>query len=171
MSTKLAFGCSHTYGVGVDPIEAWPYLLGAENFGVPAVSSDYIARILPEKLIEYKPDVVYVLWPDWTRFEYTINGTIYQSLPTDKNRIDFMEIATDEWLHKNFETQIAKVRELCKDTKLIELTLYDLINFIDHADCWPLSKLGHHYSEVWHQQVADIFKNHAEWITNHRLFA
>jgi hypothetical protein len=38
------------------------------------------------------------------------------------------------------------------------MALYDLIPYIDHADRWPLSKLGHHYSPVWHQWVADIFK-------------
>jgi hypothetical protein len=171
MSDKLAFGCSHTYGIGVETIEAWPYLLGAINFGVPGVSSDYIARILPEKLVEHNPKIVYVLWPDWRRFEYFKNGKIRQSLPSDTNRINFMETATDEWLHKNFVAQVTKVRELCKDIKLIELTLYDLIPFIDHSDRWPLSKLGHHYNEEWHRWVADIFENKAEWIVNHRHFA
>ena len=71
-----------------------------------------------------------------------------------------MKMATDKWLQENFEFQQQKIRQLCKDhsIKLIDMTLYDLIPFIDHADRWPLSKLGHHYSPVWHGWVADIFR-------------
>jgi hypothetical protein len=92
-------------------------------------------------------------------------------MATDSNRIYFMETATDEWLKNNFIKQMEIVKELCKDIKLIDITLYDLIPFIDHSDKWPLSKLGHHYNKQWHQWVANIFKNEAEWITNHRYFA
>ena len=169
--SKLAFGCSHTYGTGVDPEQAWPSLLDAVNYGVPGCSSDLIARTISVELIKYAPDTVYVLWPDWTRFEYCQGNKFRQSLVTDSNRIYFMETATDEWLKNNFIKQMEIVKELCKDIKLIDITLYDLIPFIDHADKWPLSKLGHHYNEQWHQWVANIFKNEAEWITNHRYFA
>ena len=155
--TKLACGCSHTYGVGVEPEQAWPRLLGAINCGVPGVSSDYIARNMPLLLEKYKPTTVYVLWPDWTRFEYVEDGKVKQSVATDANRINFMDMATDEWLQDNFNKQVQTVKDLCKDITLIDMTLYDLIPFIDHADRWPLSKLGHHYNEEWHQWVADIF--------------
>lgn len=157
---KLAFGCSHTYGTGVERHEAWPYLLGAENFGIQGCSTDLIARTAPALIEKHSPCVVYVLWPDWTRFEYTENGKVKQSLATDKNRIQFMETATDEWLRHNFDTKVKFVREFCSSAgiQLVDMTLYDLIPYIDHADRWPLSKLGHHYSPVWHQWVADIFK-------------
>jgi hypothetical protein len=159
--TKLAFGCSHTAGVGVDPEEAWPFLIGAENYGVSGTSSDFLVRRAPDILSKTNPTVVYVLWPDWTRFEYTDAQDRYQqSLPTDSNRIHFMETATDEWLMNNFDHQVKKMKDLCasKRIKLVDMALYDLIPYIDHADRWPLSKLGHHYSPVWHQWVADIFK-------------
>ena len=157
---KLAFGCSHTYGIGVNRNEAWPYLLGAENHGVPGCSSDLIARTCPTIIAQHLPATVYVLWPDWTRFEYTDNGRIIQSLVTDSDRIKFMETATDEWLQENFNTQVAKVKQYCNsvNAKLVDITLYDLIPYIDHADKWPLSRLGHHYSPLWHTWVADIFK-------------
>lgn len=35
---------------------------------------------------------------DKLTFEYEQNEKIFQSLATDKNRIKFMDIATDEWL-------------------------------------------------------------------------
>jgi hypothetical protein len=156
---KLAFGCSHTYGIGVEREEAWPYLLGATNYGVPGCSSDLVARTAPDIIGKNNPDVVYVLWPDWARFEYTVNGNHRQSLPTDPNRIQFMDVATDEWLQSNFTKQVESLVAFCRNrTKLVHLTLYDLIPFINHADRWPLSKLGHHYSPLWHTWVADIFK-------------
>lgn len=159
-SDCLALGCSHTWGIGVEANETWSYLLGAKNFGAPAVSSDYIARTAPGIIADNLPTKIYLLWPDWTRFEYQKDGEYRQSLVTDPDRIHFMEMATDKWLQENFEFQQQKIRQLCKDhnIKLIDMTLYDLIPFIDRADRWPLSKLGHHYSPVWHGWVADIFR-------------
>lgn len=160
-STSVAFGCSHTWGVGVEANETWAYKLGAKNFGVPGCSADLIARILPDIIEEQTPTTVYVLWPDWTRFEYTQNGQYYQSLSTDTNRIDFMETHTEEWLINNFSKRTELVRNFCKDNniEIFDMTLYDLVPYIDHADVWPLSKLGHHYSSIWHSWVADIFRN------------
>ena len=156
---KLAFGCSHTYGLGVERNEAWPFLLDAINLGKSGVSVNYIARILPSCVELYKPSLIYILWPDYTRFEYEENGIIHQSLPTDKNRIKFMEMANDEWLWKNYNQQVDYIKSYCisNKIKLIDMTLLDLAPFIDFADKWPLSKLGHHYSEEWHKWVADIF--------------
>lgn len=169
---KIALGCSHTYGTGVEKHEAWPALLGAENLGIEGISTDYIARNINKYLEQYKPSTVYILWPDWTRFEYTVGGGgHFQSLPTDKNRIHFMATATDEWLQNNFIEKRDQVIDACKDIELIDMTLYDLHEYIDYPDRWPLSKLGHHYSEVWHQWVADLFNTKAKWINNHRLFA
>lgn len=168
---KIALGCSHTYGVGVKKDEAWPALLGANNLGVPGISTDHIARNINKYLEQYEPDIIYVLWPDWTRFECVINGKYLQSLPTDKTRIRFMETATDQWLHNNFIEKRNQVINACKNIEIIDMTLYDLHEYIDYPDKWPLSRLGHHYSEVWHQWVADLFNTKAKCIINHRLFA
>lgn len=159
-SNKIALGCSHTWGAGVDADQTWPYLLGAKNFGVCGCSSNFVARTLPDLINEHQPTTVYVLWPDWSRFEYFKNGQWKQSLPTDDTRILFMRSHPEEWLHENFNKQVSLVRELCKDITLNMMTLYDLMPFIDHADKWPLSKLGHHYAPEWHQWVADIFRKH-----------
>lgn len=161
ISNSLALGCSHTWGIGVEATETWPYLLAAKNFGVPGISSDFIARTAPALIAQHRPSIVYVLWPDWSRFEYWDKNIYRQSLLTDLNRIKFMEIATDAWLQENFITQRTSVKNLCSkhNIKLVEMTLYDLIPYIDHADQWPLSKLGHHYSPLWHTWVADIFRN------------
>lgn len=160
-SDFLAFGCSHTWGVGVDAEETWAYKLNAKNFGMGGCSADYIARVAPDIIREHKPTTIYILWPDWTRFEYAVDGKYCQSLPTDPDRINFMETHTTDWLIENFSKKVTMLHDFCKNShiNLIDMTLYDLIPYIDYADVWPLSKLGHHFSPVWHSWVADIFRN------------
>jgi len=159
---QLAFGCSHTWGIGVDANETWPYLLDSMNFGVRGCSSDLIARIMPDILQQHNPEVVYILWPEWTRFEYVDGeGRICQILSSSPNRIAFMESHNDEWLANNFKKQVQLVKQLCnnKNIKLVDITLYDLIPYMDQIDKWPASRLGHHYAASWHKQVADILRN------------
>jgi len=158
-SDAVAFGCSHTWGVGVEADETWSHLLGARNCGIGSSSGDFVVRIAKEIIPERRPKIVYCLWPDWSRFEYLKDGEYFQSLPTDKNRIYFMEKHDDDWCRKNFSKNLVELAELCQshNARLIDMTLYDLIPYIDHADRWPLSELGHHYSPLWHQWVADIF--------------
>jgi len=154
---KVAFGCSHTYGIGVSTDQTWPSLLNAKNFGKPGCSSDYVVRQLAEVLLNQTVDIVYILWPDWTRFEYVKFGSYRQSLPTDSDRIYHMEYATDEWLLNNFNIQRNRAIELCSDIRLIDMTLYDLIPYIDHSDLWPKANDGSHFNHEWHRWVADIF--------------
>lgn len=156
---NLAFGCSHTFGIGVEQKQAWPALLNLKNYGAPGVSADYIVRIIGDAIKENNPNKIYILWPDWTRFEYKVNDTYHQSRPTDKNRILFMEEWTDEKLFAHFNNNVTIIKNICdnEQIKLVHMTLDDLVPIIDHADKWPLSTLGHHYSPVWHRWVADIF--------------
>lgn len=160
-SNTAAFGCSHTWGVGVDRDQTWACRLNAMNFGVPGVSADFVARIFSDIHQQYKFDTAFVLWPNWTRFEYYKNQNWYQSLPSDKDRIYMMDTYNESWLKQNFQNQVNKVRNYCRahQIRIIDMTLYDLIPFIDHADKWPKSKLGHHNSEIWHGWVSDIFAN------------
>jgi hypothetical protein len=160
-STDIAFGCSHTWGIGVDEYETWSHLLYARNFGQPSCSTDFIVRNAPDIIEKIQPKTIYVLWPDWTRFEVVKNNTIYQSLATDKDRLFYMEEHNEDWLKNNFRQKTNKFRMLCKekDIQLIEMTLYNLIPYIDHADQWPLSKLGHHYSPVWHRWCQKFSNN------------
>ena len=162
---KIALGCSHTFGIGVEKHEAWPALLGAVNYGVNGASSDLIARTLPDILEKEQPNTVYILWPDWSRFEYLKNGRWIQSHPTDPDRLNFMETHPEEWLRNNFAQKVKDVKQMCDDQniKLHHMTLYDIIPYHDHADRWPLSKLGHHYSPEWHQWIANLFRTHNEF--------
>lgn len=160
-SDSLAFGCSHTWGVGVDANETWAYDLGAMNFGVAGCSADFIVRIASDLMDKYQPNTVYVLWPDWARFEYIKNDIYKQSLPTDADRIYLMKTHTEDWLKTNFYHQVSAMNNYCnqRGVQVIDMSLYDLIPYMDHADRWPVSKLGHHYAPSWHKQVAEIFRN------------
>jgi len=159
-SDVIAFGCSHTWGTGVKGYQTWSHLLGARNFGEAGCSADFISRHLPNIIKVSLPKTVYILWPDWTRFEVIKQGVVCQSLPTDSDRILYMGSHDDNWLKENFKKQSLKVRTFCStnNIELIDLTLYNLISWIDHADQWPLSDLGHHYSPIWHGWVANIFR-------------
>lgn len=158
-SDSLAFGCSHTWGVGVEADQTWPYLLGSKNFGVGSASSDQIVRLAKTLIEENQPTIVFCLWPDWSRFEYIKDGQFHQSLPTDKDRIKLMHDHNDQWCKTNFTNNTIELEKICKENncRLIDMTLYDLIPYIDHSDRWPLSSLGHHYAPEWHQWVAELF--------------
>ena len=160
MNSSIALGCSHTYGTGVEPYQAWPALLGIENLGQPGCSTDYCVRILGDYLKSNTVDAVYILYPSKFRFEYIENNQIYQSLPTDKNRIKFMESHNEEWCEKNYLIQTSKILGLCEKYNciLIDLELEDLSRIIDHNDRWPLGTDNFHFGPQWHKWVADLFK-------------
>lgn len=156
------FGCSHTWGVGNDYNEAWPYLLNSNNFGFPGGSINFISRVIQEIIQEYSLKKVYILYPNWTRFEYLRDDNKWdQSLPTDENRYKFKEQNDDKWLLKNHESNKNKIRQICHDSqvKLIDLELEDLHPIIDYPDKWPKARDGGHWGPQWHQWVAEIFKN------------
>lgn len=158
-SDAIAFGCSHTWGVGVEAVETWPYLLGAKNFGLGSASGDQVVRLARDLVPQHSPKIVYCLWPDWSRFEVYKDGKFHQILPTNADRMCFMEDHDDNWCKENFASNVNELKAICQQNqcRLIDMTLYDLVPYIDHADRWPISTLGHHYAPEWHQWVADLF--------------
>ena len=118
-SNALAFGCSHTWGVGVEANETWAYNIGAKNFGMGSCSADYILRIAQDIIDKHNPEIVYVLWPDWTRFEIVNQGKYQHSLPMDSNRIHYMETHTEEWLLENFATKTKSMHKNYVKTRIL----------------------------------------------------
>jgi lysophospholipase L1-like esterase len=163
----LCLGDSHTFGAGNQQFDIWPEQLKAKinisqilNLGVPGISADHLSRNIEKYISRFSPIEIFVLWPDHSRFEYVDNlGNLCQSLPTDRNRIYFMETATEEWLINNFKNSQDKIRYFCKqeNIKLRELSLYDLISIIDHADRWPPAANKTHFNHRWHNLIAEIF--------------
>jgi hypothetical protein len=159
MSSSIALGCSHTFGIGVKPEEAWPSLLSLTNLGMPGCSTDYCARLLSEYLPRHSVKEVYIFYPNKYRFEYYKGDKILQSLPSDKNRIQFMDTHDEEWCKKNYDIQTSKIFGLCKkyDALLIDLALEDITGIIDHSDLWPKGTDGDHNGPLWHRWLADLF--------------
>lgn len=156
---NFAFGCSHTYGTGVEINETWAYKVGALNLGIESISADTVVRFMKEVIKTHVPKKIYVLWPDWTRFEIVKDGNYKSLLSSDSDYIKYMKDHNETWLRSNFAQRVNETKELCKNNniKLQHMTLYDLIPYIDHADRWPISKLGHHYAPEWHNWVAELF--------------
>ena len=159
MNSSIALGCSHTYGVGVEPSQEWPNLLGATNLGKSGCSTDYCARTLEDYLKINTVETVYILYPNKDRFEYIKEGKVFQSCPTDPNRILFMETHDDIWCEQNYFNQRLTISELCcsHGALLVDLELTDLTVIIDNADRWPIGTDGAHFGPLWHRWVADLF--------------
>ena len=159
----LTFGCSHTWGDSNEQSDIWPERLAKKlnlqliNLGQPGASVDYVHRIFSFAIKKFTPIAAFIYWPDWTRFEYTKDDKIYESLPSDSDRIYHMENATEEWLINNFKSKVNLIKEESKDIKLVHLSSYNLVPYMDHADRWPKAKDNSHNSPVWNQQLADIF--------------
>ena len=74
----LTLGCSWTMGVGVDNDKIWPTLIGNSyhnsvvcNYGMYGTSCEFIAEQYYKILHSgYRPDVVLVLWPGFSRRDY-----------------------------------------------------------------------------------------------------
>jgi hypothetical protein len=76
----VVFGCSFTFGIGINLEDTWGYLLAKElgyelfNLSVPGGSMDSMSRVALVWLNKIKPDLVILQQPDLSRREY-VNGT------------------------------------------------------------------------------------------------
>ena len=57
---SAAFGCSYTFGYGVN--NPWPKLIGVANLGQNGASNDMITRLAISYCETFKPKDIYVLW-------------------------------------------------------------------------------------------------------------
>ncbi len=85
----LCLGCSHTEGVGVPESATWPTQLQTKffdfdlyNMGVSGCSCDTISRLLINTCSILKPNKIFILWPDSTRYETYSFKEISPGYPT-----------------------------------------------------------------------------------------
>lgn len=62
MARAAAFGCSFTFGTGVDEHHPFPAILEVANCGQPGSSNDKIARLAVSYINTYRPKDIYVCW-------------------------------------------------------------------------------------------------------------
>lgn len=105
------FGCSQTFGVGVNYEETWPYFLQQKigknvcfkNYGVSGASADTIARLIHNYLLAYKPTAICCLLPDIFRRE------LYEYLSENIYPRNFFRWTEEEEKH---------VATICKEYEL-----------------------------------------------------
>lgn len=164
----LAMGCSHTMGDGNKFEYSWPEVLKEKinfsqiiNLGQFGASSDYVVRILPNCLQYFKPTNIFIFWPDYARFEINENGRYRQIVPTSEDRIKFMSTHPEEYLRDHYSKNLDLAQKLCleNNVKLIGISWNDLISTMDHADRWDKGVDNAHYGKLWHEGVAEVFKD------------
>jgi len=89
----VILGCSHTYGVGLEPNETWAHIVSQHNtkqlrywnLGQPGISPEGCVRILYscEKVIN--PNIIIVCWPDISRRERLTNEVALNLLGKDES--------------------------------------------------------------------------------------
>ena len=99
-----SYGCSYTFGLGIRQEDTWPeqfkQLLGAVkgevtnfNFGLPATSADFIARMIHSSIPVINPNLVLVLFPFYGRSEYfEPDGSMRKRYPNNKLDKEYYEI-------------------------------------------------------------------------------
>ena len=65
-----AFGCSFTFGYGVNHEQSWPALMGLYNCGQSGSSNDRITRLAIEYINTYSPKNIYIMWTIKSRREW-----------------------------------------------------------------------------------------------------
>lgn len=154
-----AFGCSFTYGTGVHYNEAWPFLLGANNFGLPGSSNDKICRLAIEYIRTYKPKNIFVMWTFLNRREWLDDqGTVLRFKADDvKYRWEqaHLELQNEYWDNYNKDKNILLLENFCVNTNV---TLYQLsVDSINHTELGSFGSDNSHPGTVWHSHVAEYF--------------
>jgi len=153
----VILGCSHTYGVGLEPHETWAHhiskhknnILRFWNISQPGASADTVVRILYscEKVLH--PDIIIVCWPELSRRQrledYTQNlmghhETLrYENAKTDMNNflmnVFFLEKFAEKNNCKTFHCFADTVIKLPEDgSNGVRLNILDKTSL---RSCWP----------------------------------
>lgn len=168
-STKpkiLCFGCSHTEGVGLQ--NPWPTLLenyfpehDVYNLGIGGSSADTVSRLLVNSAKNLRPDKVFVLWPEFARFEQlTIGKTadiiMHRGPWSDESEI--MPLLEDfNSINNHLKNQcIASLLSRLYNFSLYELKIADLIAEKKYP-MLPRARDSMHFGNEAHRDIADRF--------------
>jgi len=115
----VILGCSHTWGVGLEPDETWAHRVSQHNtsrlryfnLGQPGASPDTVVRILYscEKVIN--PKIIIVMWPEASRRERLVHYPMnlhhtseylkHETHETDKNNFLKCVFFLEKYAEKN----------------------------------------------------------------------
>lgn len=106
---SAAFGCSFTFGYGVNDNHTWPYILGIANCGQSGISNDRIVRLAISYCNTFKPKDIYVMWTFRQRREWVNENGSYFEFKNNKwveNKpghltLDAKEAFSQDWANPN----------------------------------------------------------------------
>lgn len=183
--TVLVVGCSHTFGIGLDDTQCWPYHLKeflkqnyknpkVINMACPGGSNDWIARVIATSIDTIKPDLVIPVWTYPNRREavwdsgllWPLNTELPSGPEAEKHRLEFQShfmTINENSDHYNWMKNHWLVKFACQNTTLIEshvTELYDLQNnlnkIIGYVD---VARDNKHFGPKVHFHFADKLYN------------
>jgi hypothetical protein len=176
----LAFGCSHTEGVGLPVEQTWPVLLSTAtnkpilNLGIGGSSFDTCVRILDHYIDKLNISGIFLLQPSHSRLELFNKFNFPENYLPSQSHIDKFHIYK-EWVlsDKNIEYNVKKntysVRYLC-DTKNIPCVILDIDTEEKLGN--PIITGEDHARDLWHsgistqRRISNLFCNLTNLITH-----
>jgi hypothetical protein len=162
LGVDAAFGCSLTYGIGVEHKESWPHLLGIFNSGAPGSSNDRIARLAIEYIDQHKPKNIFVLWTFPERREWrNSSGDLKKFNPSRVKNFDFnwhkahVLLSNSHADNYNFDRNRLLLNCYCQihSVNLYELAWSDL-----PWNGYSVGSDNQHPGADWHINAANEFK-------------
>lgn len=159
------FGCSYSFGYGVDDVHTWPYLLDVFNGALPGSSNDRIARLAVQYMNTFKPKNIYIVWSFISRREHVDEaGNFYQFTSLSEAELNehgneyklaMLELANKNSNMLNLQKNQILVEHVAKSLgvrynyKVLQQTNYT--NYLTSRDL-------DHPNPQWHRIIAEDFK-------------
>ena len=163
MGASAAFGCSYTFGYGVN--DPYPVLLDAVNCGINGASNDLIARLAITYCKTFKPSEIYVMWTFKTRREHIFeNGGLEKFRNLSEEAIK-EELASPTWVSSHLTLMNNSADEYNFKKNKMLLTSYCVVNNIKlhqstilnlPKESFPFARDGDHPGPDWHANIAGI---------------
>lgn len=156
--TVLCLGCSFTVGIGVNEFESWPAHIQSNftdhnvyNLGYAGASCDTVARILSAIKNKLNPKIVFIAWPNKSRYEIYGNNCIENLNPHNR---DYKLISSDDCYYFNIREK-NKFIVNC----LSKLYGYKVISLYADEVAVRGESRGRdmHPGVEWHKYIADLF--------------
>lgn len=157
-----AFGCSFTFGYGIEHENSWPSLLGVYNCGQSGSSNDRITRLAIQYINTYNPKNIYVMWTIFSRREWIDEDNQILRFKTDDASNGYawqnahIELANHNWDVYNYHKNLLLLQTYCK---VNNVQLHDTNLFTPDPKKYPLASDNSHPGVEWHAVVADNFNS------------
>ena len=179
--TVMVVGCSHTFGIGLDDTQCWPYRLKqllqqkyknpkVINLACPGGSNDWISRAVATSIETIKPDLVIVLWTYPNRREaiwdsgmlWQLNTELPGGPEAEKYKLEFQShfMTINEhsdhynWMKNHWLVKLASKNTMLIESHVTELHVMqnDLTKILGYHD---VARDNQHFGPKVHLHFAD----------------